>query len=117
MDDAKTSGCGNTLSREMTLAGQAERRAVQLARDVKTLVYWMSHDVFALAGPDLAQRRGMYDFIADELRQREHLDLARIRPLRRALENQRDDLLAFAGVLDAKLELSYVGCSLRASAR
>jgi hypothetical protein len=103
MDDAKASGSGNTLSREMTLARQTERRAVQLARDVKTLVNWMSHDVLALGGPDLAQRRAMFDFIADELRQREHLDPARIRPLRKALQNQRDDLLAFAGVLDVKL--------------
>ncbi|MEO7231113.1 MAG: hypothetical protein ABIW96_00145, partial [Polaromonas sp.] len=43
------------------------------------------------------------DFIVAELRQREHLDSPRIRPVRRALENQRDDLLAFSGVLDAKL--------------
>ena len=58
----------------------------------------------ALAGPDLAGRRVLFDFIAAELHQREHLDTARIRPVRRALENQRDDLLAFVGVLDAKLE-------------
>ncbi len=103
MADAKASGCGNTLSRELTLARQAEQRAVQLARDVKTLTSWMSHDVFALAGPDLAARLALFDFIVAELRQREHLDLARIRPVRRALENQRDDLLAFAGVLDARL--------------
>lgn len=103
MDDAKASGSGNTLSREMTLARRTERQAVQLARDVKTLVNWMNHDVLALAGPDLAQRRMMFDFIADELHQREHLDPARIRPLRKALQNQRDDLLAFAGVLDVKL--------------
>jgi hypothetical protein len=103
MAEAKAGGCGNTLSREMTLACQAEQRAGQLARDVKTLLNWMRHDVFALAGPDLAQRRALFDFIVDELRQREHLDLPRIRPLRRALENQRDDLLAFAGLLDARL--------------
>lgn len=103
MAEAKAGGCGNTLSREMTLACQAGRWAGQLARDVKTLLNWMRHDVFALAGPDLAQRRALFAFIADELRQREHLDLPRIRPLRRALENQRDDLLAFAGLLDARL--------------
>lgn len=45
----------------------------------------------------------MFDFITDDLRKREHLDLARIRQLRRALDNQLDDLLAFAGVIDAKL--------------
>lgn len=103
MAEARTTGCGNTFSREMTLARQAEQRAVLLIRDAKTLVNWMSHDVLAPAGPDLAQRRAMFDFVTDELRKREHLDLARIRPLRRALENQLDYLLAFAGVLDAKL--------------
>ena len=59
--------------------------------------------ILALAGPDLAQRRALFDLIVAELSQREHLDSARIRPLRWALENQRDVLLAFAGVLDAKL--------------
>jgi hypothetical protein len=34
---------------------------------------------------------------------REHENARRIRPVRVALQNQRDDLLAFAGVLDAKL--------------
>lgn len=49
MDGAKESGCGNTLSRELAHARQAEQQAVQLARDVKTLVNWASHDIFALA--------------------------------------------------------------------
>jgi hypothetical protein len=43
------------------------------------------------------------DFIVEELTRREPEDLQRIRPLRVALQNQRDNLLAFAGVLDAKL--------------
>jgi hypothetical protein len=103
MAEAKASGCGNTLSREMTLVRQAERSASQLARDIKTLTSWLSHDVLALAGPDLAARRELFDFIVAQLRQREHLDLARIRPVRKALQNQRDDLLGFAGVLDVKL--------------
>ncbi|MEO7231115.1 MAG: hypothetical protein ABIW96_00155 [Polaromonas sp.] len=103
MEDAKEIGCGNTLSRELTLARQTEQQATRLAKDVKTLVHWLSHDILALAGPDLAQRLALFDFIVAELRQREHLDSPRIRPVRRALENQRDDLLAFAGVLDVKL--------------
>jgi hypothetical protein len=37
------------------------------------------------------------------LARREPVDPWRIRPLRVALQNQRDNLLAFAGVLDAKL--------------
>ena len=103
MLQAKEVGCGNTLSRELTLARQAEQQASRLAKDVRTLVAWLSHDILALAGPDLAGLRVLFDFIVAELHQREHLDSARIRPVRRALENQRDDLLAFAGVLDAKL--------------
>ena len=38
-----------------------------------------------------------------ELAAREPEDARRLRPVRVALQNQRDDLLAFAGVLDAKL--------------
>ena len=56
-----------------------------------------------LAGPSLATRQMLFDFIVEELAKREPEDLRRIRPLRVALQNQRDDLLAFAGVLDAKL--------------
>ena len=55
------------------------------------------------AGPALATRQMLFDFIVEELTKREPEDMRRIRPLRVALQNQRDDLLAFARVLDAKL--------------
>ena len=74
-----------------------------LARDVRTLVQWLSHDVLALAGPALATRRELFDFIVAELAAREYEDARRLRPVQVAPQNQRDDLLAFAGVLDAKL--------------
>jgi hypothetical protein len=45
----------------------------------------------------------LFDFIVAELARRETRDPRRIRPIRIALENQRDDLLAFAGMLDEKL--------------
>jgi hypothetical protein len=51
----------------------------------------------------LATRQMLFDFVVDELRRRELMDPRRIRPVRVALQNQRDDLLAFAGVLDVKL--------------
>jgi hypothetical protein len=63
----------------------------------------LSHDILALAGPALATRQVLFDFIVEELAKREPVDIPRIRPLRVALQNQRDDLLAFAGVLDTKL--------------
>lgn len=57
----------------------------------------------ALAGPDLATRRELFDFIVAELAAHEPEDARCIRPVRVALQNQRNDLLAFAGVLDGKL--------------
>jgi hypothetical protein len=85
------------------LARQTETQAQGLARDIRTLTQWLSHDVLALAGPALATRQVLFDFIVEELAKREPVDIRRIRPLRVALQNQRDNLLAFAGVLDAKL--------------
>jgi hypothetical protein len=67
------------------------------------LTRWLSREVLALAGPDLATRQALFDFIADELERLEPEDARRIHPVRVALRNQRDDLLAFAGVLDKKL--------------
>src|SRR5215204_2944522 len=88
---------------QLELARHTEARASCLARDVRTLVQWLRHDVLALAGPDLATRRELFNFIVAELMAREPEDPRRIRPVRVALQNQRDDLLAFAGVLDAEL--------------
>ena len=91
------------LATQLALARQTEARTSRLARDIRTLVHWLRHDVLAVAGPDLATRRELFDFIVAELMAREPEDARRIRPVRVALQNQRDALLAFAGVLDAEL--------------
>jgi hypothetical protein len=104
MVQAKQRGLGNTLSNKLTLARQTELQAVRLAKDVRTLVHWLGHDVLALAGPALEERQALFDFIVTELNALETMDRKRIRPVRIALENQRDDLLAFAKVLDEKLD-------------
>src|SRR4051794_18482379 len=91
------------LGVQLEQARHAEARASCLARDVRTLAQWLRHDVLALAGPDLATRRELFDFVVAELMAREPEDPRRIRPVRVALQNQRDDLLAFAGLLDAEL--------------
>lgn len=104
MDRAKQKGRGHTLSKRLALARKAEEKAVELARDVRALADWMKNDILSLAGPQLAQRRELFDFVTGELAKREHLSRHRIKPVRRALENQRDNLLAFAGVLDEKID-------------
>ena len=88
---------------QLALALEIEARAHWLARDIRMLTQWLRRDVLALAGPALATRRVLFDFIVEELTRREPEDPRRIRPVRAALRNQRDDLLAFAGVLDEKL--------------
>jgi len=101
---AKKLGCGNTYSLQVGGARRAEIQTSQLAKDVKTLTQWLRRDILELAGPCLATRVELFDFVTAELLAREHLDHKRIRPVRIALQHQRDHLLAFAGVLDGKLD-------------
>jgi len=89
-------GPADELAPQLALARQAETQAQALARDIRTLTQWLRHDVLALAGPALATRQVLFDFIVEELAAREPGDARRIRPVRVALQNQRDDLLAFA---------------------
>jgi hypothetical protein len=91
------------LRKRLEIARAEQRQAQALAHDVGTLASWMNQDVLAVAGEDLATRRMLYDFIVRELGVREGLCPHRLRPLRQALEAQREQLLAFAGVLDEQL--------------
>ncbi|MFM0148739.1 hypothetical protein [Paraburkholderia sp. RL18-085-BIA-A] len=103
IDRARARGRAGRFAAALRRARQAEAQADELARDVRTLTQWLSHDILALAGPRLATRQALFDFIVGQLLARESQDARRIRPVRVALQNQRDDLLAFAGVLDEKL--------------
>ena len=103
MRKAKAKGQGNRWSKKLTLARLAEQEAKKLANEISILLEWLRQDILALAGPDWHHRNELWDFIVAELKQREGLCLHRIRPVRTALENQKEDLLAFAAVLDDKL--------------
>jgi len=92
MAQAQQERRGRRLSRALANARRAEAVTLNLAREVKVL-----------AGPHREDRRELFDFIVAELQRREPLAPARIRPLRLALARQREDLLGFARVLDAKL--------------
>ena len=103
MERRKRHGRGNQLSKKLAVARKAEASSSALAADIRVLADWMTHDILSLAGPALAQRRELFDFVASELAAREHLCPHRIGPVRRGLEGQRDNLLAFAAVLDERL--------------
>jgi hypothetical protein len=87
------------LAVQLDRARQTEVQALWLARDIRTLTQWLSHDVLALAGAALTTRQALFDFIVEELATREPEDPRRIRPVRVAPRNQRDELLGFAGAL------------------
>ena len=103
MERSKKRSKGQCLSRKLALARQAEAKAVALARDIRILSDWMRNDILSLAGPDLPTRRELFAFVTEELRRREGLCPHRIGPVRRMLENHREDLLAFAGIVDERL--------------
>jgi len=86
-------------------ARAASELAVRLADEVALLVRWLRQDILAVAGPGFADRCALYDFIVAELRARAPLCPHRLEPTCRMLENQRDNLLAFARRLDEDLEL------------
>lgn len=102
MQRAKNQGKGQSLSKKLAQARKAQAEAVTLAKDIRILADWMQNDILSSAGPHLYTRQQLYDFIVEELRNRESLCSHRIRPVRRMLENHRDNLLAFVGVLDER---------------
>ena len=89
---------------KLSSARAAHKQAVDLAEAVETLKTWLHEDILALVGPDFPTRQELFDFVVEEIKKREHLGPERMGLVRRALENQRDDLLAFARVLDEELE-------------
>lgn len=91
-----------TLGRKLYLVRREEHKALALAADVQVLADWMGRDVLALAGPALAERQELYDFIVTELQRRQGDYPHRIRPVVEMLRHQRTRLLAFVEVLQAK---------------
>jgi hypothetical protein len=94
-------------------AQAASETAVALADEVALLLGWLRHDVLAVAGPCHADRLLLYDFLVAELQSRAGLCPHRLGPVCRQLAHQRDDLLAFAQVLDEELE--HLGQELHVS--
>jgi hypothetical protein len=75
--DRGSRGHDGDLVSELALARRDEARACWLAGDIRMLTQWLNHDVLALAGPVLATRQVLFDFIVDELTRREPEDRQR----------------------------------------
>ncbi len=92
-----------SLTAKLAHAKPKEAQAITLADDVALLADWLHHDLFAVAGPDCADRRLLYDFIVAQLRERAPQCPYRLNPLCTFLDNHRDQLLGFAETLDRDL--------------
>jgi hypothetical protein len=93
----------HSLIRKLVYQAKEQTQAVELADQVACLARWLRDDVLALAGPCLADRLDLYDFIRAELQARASQAPKLIHKLVTYLKNQRDDLLAFAAQLDRDL--------------
>ena len=104
MVKAKRRTKGNKFSRKLGSVRTGAEQAIALSDDTNTLLEWLQRDILSVAGPDLKTREDLFDFIMEELKAREEQAPHRIGPIRRKLENQKADLLRFAGVMDQALE-------------
>lgn len=103
MTKAKKRTKGNKLSKKLGNIRQETEQAIALADDINLLLEWMQHDILRVVGPDLKTREEMFDFVVAELKSREDQAPHRIGPVRRKLENQKKELLQFAGLIDKAL--------------
>jgi hypothetical protein len=104
-----------TLSQRLVHARRAAPQAVALADDVTVLLRWLREDILAVAGPDVATRRALYDFVVAELQAREAQGPERLKTLRQRLAHQREAVLAFAQALDEQLQTLAVGWAVPAA--
>ncbi|MDJ0573336.1 MAG: hypothetical protein QNJ53_30465 [Pleurocapsa sp. MO_192.B19] len=87
----------------LTQARKNEAELLNLAEEINILLYWLRIDILSLAGPEWFERMELMNFIIEELERRESQVHKGIKGLRVALSNQKENLLAFASVLDQKL--------------
>ena len=112
MTAAKKKAQGQTLSKKLARARQVEEKAIELADEVTLLVGWMQEDILCVVGPNINTRIQLYDFVVDQLQDRQPQAPHRIGPVLRKLENWREELLAFAVDLEKRLNQLAEACSI-----
>jgi hypothetical protein len=92
------------LFEKMTVVEEMSEKALCLSEDLTTLYRWLQKDILCLAGPTYNDRLELLDFVVNELRLREPANPHRIGPVRKYLEINRDNLLAFVPLLEERLK-------------
>jgi hypothetical protein len=91
----KQDGNHQELLRRLAAAEALYLKASQLSSDLNTLKQWLKRDILSLRGPSYEDRRQLLEFVVEELRLREDMCKHRIEPVRKYLENHKDNLLEF----------------------
>lgn len=79
-------------------------KALSLAEDINILYGWLKNDILSLVGPSYQDRRELLRFVIEQLSLREDACRHRIEPVRKYLENHKDDLLEFVPLMEKRLE-------------
>jgi hypothetical protein len=81
---------------------EEEQLMQYLTTNIATLVSWMEHDVLNKPGPNIIERRELFNFIVTEFEVLAKVHPHRIEPICVKLEDARDLLLGFVDVLEEK---------------
>ena len=92
-----------SLSSQAVHTARAQAASVQRADDIRLLIEWLHHDIWSVAGPDLAERRELFDFVLAELKQRQIPGSSTMSGTLYTLERHRDELLEFVVELEGEL--------------
>lgn len=79
-------------------------KAMELSDDLNILYQWLKRDILSLNGPSYEDRCKLLEFVVEELRLRENMCKHRIEPVRKYLENHKDNLLEFVKEIDKLLK-------------
>jgi hypothetical protein len=110
LEKAIARGHSEKYLQKYEISKQEEDKMRYLSETIDTLVSWMEHDIFNMAGTAPTIRYELFDFIVDEFKKLEERYSHRIRAIRIALKNQKDLLLSFTKVLNEKFILIAKKC-------
>lgn len=91
------------LFEKLTATEESSAKILDLSEDLRVLYQWLQKDILCLAGPSYNDRLVLLDFVVAELQLRESMNPHRIAPVRKYLEINRDNLLAFVPLLEKRL--------------
>lgn len=89
--------------KKLIVAEEICAKATSLSDDLNTLQKWLKKDILSLRGPSYKDRYELLEYVIEELRVREHICKHRIEPVRKYLENHKDNLLEFVPEIEKLL--------------